>query len=142
MKDLPLITTDIILNSIKDGLFTTDLELKITFFNKAAQELLGYKPNEVLGKHCRTIVKCEACKQGCALQHTFNSGEILTNYEAIIRNKKGEPIPISFSTALLKDEGGKIIGGVEIFRDLSLVKNLIEQLQGKYSFDNIFFNTA
>ena len=137
MKDLALIKTDIILDSINDGLFTTGPDFKITFFNKAAQELLGYKPNEVLGKHCRAILKCEACKQGCALQHTFETGEMLTNYEAIVRNKKGEPIPSSFSTALLKGEDGKVIGGVEIFRDLSLVKNLIEQLQGKYSFDNI-----
>ena len=137
MKDLVLVKTDIILDSINDGLFTTGPDFKIAFFNKAAQELLGYKPNEVLGKHCRSILKCEACKQGCALQHTFETGEILTNYEAIVRNKKGELIPISFSTALLKDEDGKVIGGVEIFRDLSIVKNLIEQLQGKYSFDNI-----
>ncbi|MBI5044246.1 MAG: sigma 54-interacting transcriptional regulator, partial [Nitrospirae bacterium] len=59
------------------------------------------------------------------------------SYEAIIRNKEGKPIPISFSTAFLKDEESNIIGGVEIFRDLSIVKNLIEQLQGKYSFSNI-----
>jgi PAS domain S-box-containing protein len=129
--------TDIILDSINDGLFTTNLDLKITFFNEAAQELLGYRTSEVLGKHCRTILKCEACKQGCALQYTFKTGEPLTNYEAIIRNKKGEPIPVSFSTALLRDEDGKIIGGVEIFRDLSLIKSLIAELYGKYSFGNI-----
>jgi PAS domain S-box-containing protein len=132
-----MIKTDIILDSINDGLFTTDLDLKITFFNKAAQELLGYNTKEVMGKHCGAILRCEACKQGCALQYTFKTGEALTNYEAIIRNKEGKPIPISFSTALLKDEQGNIIGGVEIFRDLSLIKSLIEQLQGKYSFGNI-----
>ena len=60
-----------------------------------------------------------------------------SNYEAIIRNKEGKPIPIIFSTALLKDEDGNIIGGVEIFRDLSLVKNLIEQLSERYAFGNI-----
>lgn len=74
---------------------------------------------------------------GCALKYTFNTGEPLSNYEAIIRNRAGTPIPISFSTAFLKDEDGNIIGGVEIFRDLSIVKNLIEQLQDKYSFGNI-----
>ena len=129
--------TDIILDSINDGLFTADLDLKITFFNKAAQELLGYTPNEVLGRHCSSILRCEACKLGCALKYTFNTGEPLSNYEAIIRNKEGKPIPIIFSTALLKDEDGNIIGGVEIFRDLSLVKNLIEQLSERYAFGNI-----
>lgn len=136
-KDLPSIKTDIILDSINDGLFTADLDLKITFFNKAAQELLGYKADEVMGRHCRTILKCEACKQGCALQHTFNTGELLTNYEAIIRDKEGKPIPISFSTALLKDEEGKVFGGIEIFRDVSLIKNLLEQLSEKHAFGNI-----
>ena len=129
--------TDIILDSINDGLFTADLDLKITFFNKAAQELLGYTPNEVLGIHCSSILRCEACKLGCALKYTFNTGEPFSNYEAIIRNKEGKPIPIIFSTALLKDEDGNIIGGVEIFRDLSLVKNLIEQLSERYAFGNI-----
>ncbi|MBI3376906.1 MAG: sigma 54-interacting transcriptional regulator [Nitrospirae bacterium] len=129
--------TDIILDSINDGLFTTDLDLKIAFFNNAAQELLGYKVDEVMGKHCGTILRCEACKMGCALKYTFNTGEPLSNYEAIIRNKEGKPIPISFSTALLKDEEGNVTGGVEIFRDLSLVKNLIEQLSERYAFGNI-----
>lgn len=134
---MSLTKTDIILDSINDGLFTTDLDLKITFFNNAAQKLLGYTPDEVLGKHCSSILRCEACKMGCALKYTFNTGEPLSNYEAIIRNKEGSPIPISFSTAFLKDEEGNVIGGVEIFRDMSIVKDLIEQLQGKYSFGNI-----
>lgn len=132
-----MIKTDIILDSLNDGLFTADLNLKITFFNKGAQELLGYTPDEVLGRPCSTILRCEACKMGCALKYTFNTGEPLSNYEAIIRNKEGKPIPISFSTALLKDEEGNVTGGVEIFRDLSLVKNLMGQLSERYTFGNI-----
>ena len=46
-------------------------------------------------------------------------------------------MPVSINTALLKDKDGKIIGGVEIFRDLSKIKELTEKLEGKFSFQNI-----
>jgi len=54
-----------------------------------------------------------------------------------IIDSHGDRIPISISTALLKDETGNVIGGVETFRDLSLVEELRKELRGHYSFTDI-----
>jgi len=61
----------------------------------------------------------------------------IVNKLIFIINSSGEKIPISISTALLKDNDGKIIGGVETFRDLSMVEQLRKELQGKYTFEDI-----
>jgi hypothetical protein len=45
-----------------------------------------------------------------------------------ILNYEGDVIPISISTALLKDENGNIIGGVETFRDLSAFEALKKEI--------------
>ena len=52
-------------------------------------------------------------------------------------NKKGQRIPISISTALLKDNQGKIIGGVETFRDLNIVEKLRKEFETRFSFESI-----
>jgi len=65
------------------------------------------------------------------------TGEPVTNYEIEILDRHNRIKPISVSTALLRDSDGRIIGGVETFRDLSQLKDLSEQLRVKYSFANI-----
>ena len=55
---------------------------------------------------------------------------------------KGNRLPISISTAVFKDENGKTIGGVETFRDLSLVEDLRKELEAQYSFAEIVGRSA
>jgi transcriptional regulator with PAS, ATPase and Fis domain len=54
-----------------------------------------------------------------------------------IIDAEGRRLPISLSTAVLKDASGKVVGGVETFRDLSLVEELRRELEQKYSFADI-----
>jgi transcriptional regulator with PAS, ATPase and Fis domain len=52
-------------------------------------------------------------------------------------NSKGNEVPVSISTAVLKDKQGKIIGGVETIRDLSLVEQLRKELDARHTFEDI-----
>jgi hypothetical protein len=65
------------------------------------------------------------------------TGEPVTNYEIGILDRHNMTKLISVSTALLRDSDGRIIGGVETFRDLSRLKELAAQVQVKRSFANI-----
>ena len=131
------IDTDVILNSITDGVITIGTDMRIEYLNKAAIELLGYSEEEVIGQNCSRLMRSDICTTSCILKRTMDTGEPISNFEAIIKDKSGRPISVSINTALLRDKDGRIIGGVEIFRDLSKIKELTEKLEGKYSFQNI-----
>jgi PAS domain S-box-containing protein len=129
--------TYIILDSIADGVFTVDLDWKITSFNKAAEKITGIKKDEALGRHCWEVFKASICEQLCSLRQTIKSGRPIVNQPIYIVNSDGDRIPISISTAILKDQDGNVIGGVETFRDLSVVEELRKELAGQHTFLDI-----
>jgi len=128
---------DIILDSIADGVFTTDTESKITSFNKAAEFITGFSKADALGQYCFDIFRANICQNACALRRTIQTGKPIVNLEVNILNKEGKHIPISISTAVLKDEAGNLIGGVETFRDLSQIESLKRELNRQYTFEDI-----
>ncbi len=127
----------VILNSIADGVFTTDNEGEITFINKAGEEITGFSSREAIGRHCFDIFRADICQTRCALKETLKTKKEITNLPVTILNKEGRKIPISISTAVLKDERGQIIGGVETFRDLSAIEELKKELAEKYTIGDI-----
>ena len=129
--------TEIILNSIADGVFTVDPDWKITSFNRAAERITGIKKDEATGRHCWEVFRASICEQSCSLKQTMETGNQVVNQSIFIVNSRGERIPVSISTALLKDKKGHVIGGAETFRDLSLVEELRKELSGQHSFLDI-----
>ena len=129
--------TEIILDSIADGVFTVDSDWRITSFNRAAERITGIKKEEAIGRHCWDVFRASICESMCSLRQTTQTGEEVVNRAIYIVNSKGDRIPVSISTALLKDENGQVIGGVETFRDLSVVEELRKELEGKHSFLDI-----
>jgi len=126
-----------IIDSISDGVFAIGLDWKITFFNKAAERITGFSSREVIGKPCKDILRTNICDEKCTLRQTLVSKKPIINKLVCMNNKKGYGIPISISTALLKNHQGKIIGGVETFRDLNIVEKLRKEYDSKFSFENI-----
>ncbi|WP_045217283.1 sigma-54 interaction domain-containing protein [Desulfonatronovibrio magnus] len=124
--------TQAILESISDGVFTVDRSWKITSFNRAAEEITGILRKEALGRQCCEVFRSSMCETGCALEKTMGTGRPIINRSGFIINAQGSRIPISVSTAVLRDENGKIIGGAETFRDLSEVEGLRKELEGKF----------
>jgi len=126
-----------ILDSINEGVFTVDLNWRITAFNRAAEKITHVGRKEALGRQCCDVFRASICENACALRRTMSSGKPVLNATAHIVNQKGERIPIRISTALLKDESGRPIGGVETFQDLSPIERLQKELQSRYTFEDI-----
>jgi PAS domain S-box-containing protein len=114
----------LIFDSISHAIFTTDAEGTITSFNRAAEEMTGYRRDEVIGRACSAIFRSDRCDRSCPLKASIHSGERAHNEEATIISKSGQSLPISVSTAALVEDGERIVGGVEMFRDLRLVSEL------------------
>jgi PAS domain S-box-containing protein len=127
----------IILNSVADGVFTVSNQSKITFMNEAAERITGYTRREALGRNCFDIFRADICLTRCALKESIRTKKEIVNLPVTILNKSGKEIPISISTAILRDERGQIIGGVETFRDLTLIEALRKELSQKYSLKDI-----
>ena len=129
--------TEIILNSIADGVFTVDLDWKVTFFNRAAEEITGVSAADAIGRPCCEVFRANVCESTCVLRYTRETGKPVVNRPVAILRADGKEIPISVSTALLKDATGRVIGGVETFRDLSLVQTLRQEINRRYRFGDI-----
>jgi PAS domain S-box-containing protein len=129
--------TKIILDSIADGVFTVDSDWKITSFNRAAEKITGIKKEEAIGRYCWEVFKASICEKDCSMKRTIKTGRPIINQHVFIVNSKGDRIPISISTAILKDKNGSVIGGAETFRDLSVVEQLRKQLAKQHTFYDI-----
>jgi len=138
-KKVPVesITTKIILDSIADGVFTVDRDWNITSFNRAAEQITGIPSKKAIGQKCFDVFHANICQTACALRETLKTGRVIIARPVNIINQAGNIIPISISTAVLKDEKGKIIGGVETFRDLSVLEALKKEISRQYSFEDI-----
>ena len=127
----------IILDSVADGVFTVDGEFRITSFNRAAEEITGVPREEAVGRPCCEVFRASICEAQCALKETMQTGRPVVNRSVYIVRPDGERVPISVSTALLKDRQGIVLGGVETFRDLRLVEELRAEIAGRYTFADI-----
>jgi PAS domain S-box-containing protein len=121
-----------ILDSISDGVFTVDEGWRITSFNRAAQQITGISQGEALGRRCAEVFRANLCEDRCPLRATMESERPVINQQAFIVDPQGRRIPISISTALIRDASGRVVGGAETFRDLSLVEELRRELHGRY----------
>ncbi len=125
------LSTEAILESISDGVFTVDRDWRITYFNRAAEAITGVSRDQALGRTCRDVFRSSLCGDNCPLQRTMTTGQEHIGVSAYIITAQAERLPISVSTAVFQDEQGQIMGGVETFRDLSEIDALKRELMGK-----------
>ena len=135
-------TTKVILDSISDGVFTIDYNWEITTFNRAAEEITGISREEAIGRHCWEVFRSNMCEEGCALKKTMEEGKPFISTSAYIINSQQKKIPITASTSLLIDKNNDVIGGVETFRDHSLVEALRKELTGNIQVEDMISGSS
>ena len=128
---------DIILDSITEGVFTVDRDRKITSFNRAAENITGILREHALGQPCKEILRASICEGDCALDETIHTGKPIIGKKVHILDADGNRKPVSISTAILRDGEGEVIGGVEMFRDLTMIEELRREIQQGYRFEDI-----
>ncbi|MBN1883102.1 MAG: sigma 54-interacting transcriptional regulator [Deltaproteobacteria bacterium] len=128
---------DLILDNIADGVFTVDTDWKITSFNTAAENIVGIEKSEALGRRCHDVFSASICTSRCALRHSIETGEAIIDQKIDIINSSGDKVPISISTAVMRDADGTVLGGVETFRDLSAMEELRKEISSRYTFEDI-----
>jgi PAS domain S-box-containing protein len=135
--DVAPASTEAILESISEGVFTVDRHWRITFFNRAAEAITGISREDAYGRHCSEVFRSNMCETDCALRKTLKTGKPVIGKTGYIVDDDGERTPISLSTAVLRDAAGAVVGGAETFRDLSEVEALRRELAGRYRIGDI-----
>ena len=114
-----------ILDNLHDGLYFVDRKRVITYWNKAAERISGFTAAEVVGKSCADNVLthvdghgCALCTGICPLAETMCDGK-LRQSDIYLHHKDGHRIPVSVRASPLTDAAGQIVGGIELFTDIS-----------------------
>lgn len=117
-----------ILESMTSGVIAVNRQGEITTFNKAAQKITAFKADEVLGKPCIRVFREEEGST-CSLMRILETGQVQMSIEKDIFAKGGRPVPVEANTSLIKDRDGRTMGAVEIFWDLSEIRELENQMR-------------
>jgi len=132
----------IILDNITDGVYALDLSWRITYFNRAAEKITGIPINEAIGRPCFEVFRSSVCESNCVLRETMDTGSPILNRPIYIIRADKKRIPVSSTTALLRDSNKKTIGGVVTFRDLSDISELRRALYKQHSYEDIVSKSA
>jgi PAS domain S-box-containing protein len=117
-----------LLTNMEGGVFTIDRQKRITSFSKSAMWTTGYCLDDVIGKECSDILKSTACETACPFISILKKGGSTHRSDKEIIGKDGKAIPVHITAFALKNTSGEIVGMAEIFRDISEIKSLKNQL--------------
>jgi diguanylate cyclase (GGDEF)-like protein/PAS domain S-box-containing protein len=112
-----------ILESLSVGVYFVDLDRRITYWNEGAEQLSGYRREEVVGRSCRDNILvhtdaegCQLCLTGCPLLAAFHEGND-QKAEVFMKHKAGHRVPVAVRVSPIKDGEGRVVGGVEVFSE-------------------------
>jgi diguanylate cyclase (GGDEF)-like protein/PAS domain S-box-containing protein len=127
-----------LIGHIFDGLYLVDTNRTIVYWNASAERITGYTMDEVAGHACHANILVHVdtggknlCRSMCPLAATIKDGKP-RDAEIYLRHKHGHRIPVWARTTQLKDSKGRVIGGAELFSDLSadnVITHKIEELR-------------
>ena len=109
-----------IINHLRDGVYYVDSNRKILFWNHAAEEITGYRADEMVGRHCQNsglnhidLAGRPLCQMNCPVYDTLTDGKARQD-QVFVRHRDGYRIPVRISVFPVR-ENGRITGAIEIF---------------------------
>ncbi|HTF99018.1 MAG TPA: PAS domain S-box protein [Nitrospirota bacterium] len=115
-----------IIDSVQEGIYVTDRDRRFLLWNEAAERISGYSRNEMIGLCCQdNILKhvdrkgIQLCRERCPLKSSIDDGVFHGPVVVYLQHKDGRRIAVEVKTAPFRDDDGTIIGGVEIFQDVT-----------------------
>ncbi len=116
-----------IVETSEDGIISKDLNGIVQTWNKAAEQIFGYKAEEIIGKSITTLIPPEMPDEEPRLLKKLKRGERIEHYETLRMKKNGEIINVALTVSPIRDQTGKIIGASKIVRDITKNKRLKEE---------------
>jgi PAS domain S-box-containing protein len=108
-----------IVESSDDAIISKDLNGIIASWNRAAERLFGYRPDEALGQPITLIIPAERYDEEAEIIAKIRKGERIEHFETERQCKDGRMVEVSLSVSPVKDSEGRIVGASKIVRDIS-----------------------
>ncbi|MGN6553758.1 MAG: PAS domain S-box protein [Verrucomicrobiota bacterium] len=108
-----------IVESSDDAIVSKDLNGTILSWNKGAQQIFGYGPEEVIGKSITILIPPERIHEETEILSRIRAGERIDHYETIRQRKDRSLVNISLTVSPIRDDSGKIVGASKIARDIT-----------------------
>lgn len=117
-----------VLDSVNDGVYVTDRERRIVYWNRAAERITGFQREEVIGRYCNESMMRHRDEEGnplcdtalCPLHRSIQTEQNSSRPLRVVAQKADTDSFLSaVSVAPVRDENGAVIGGVEVFRDIT-----------------------
>ncbi|MFH1481550.1 MAG: sigma 54-interacting transcriptional regulator [Pseudomonadota bacterium] len=123
----------IVLDNLNIGVFTVTRGGLITFYNTLSESISGYGREKVLGKSCSMILGGEESEDVALLKKSISDGNPRSNNKGLMITRNGKKIPIQANYMALRNEQGKIVGGLATIQDLSLIYELNRAIKDRYT---------
>ncbi|MGD8368973.1 MAG: sigma 54-interacting transcriptional regulator [Desulfobacterales bacterium] len=123
-----------ILDNLDIGVLTVDRGSHVTFFNTMAEAITGFNRAEVLGKPCDTIFTDDFCRNVVGIRRKSARDTEPTSIETDVVTREGNRIPVQAKCMSLKNEDGRVLGGLTTIADLSLKYQLDQVIEDRYTY--------
>ncbi len=150
----------LILKAAGEGIYGVDADGRATFVNPAAERILGWRAEELIGKNIHLAIHhshndgSDYCVEDCPIYAAFHDGTVRRVQDEVFWCRDGHPVPVEYTSTPIFD-GGKRLGAVVIFRDVSerkqaeiklhcameelrLALEQVEQLKQKLELENAY----
>src|SRR5208282_4903468 len=117
-----------IVDSSEDAIIGKDLDGIVTSWNKGAERIYGYSPEEIIGKHISVLASSDRPDEIPDILRKIARGESIEHYESARVTKDGRQLDVSVSVSPLRDAKGEVVGASAIARDITAQKRAEGQL--------------
>ncbi len=126
-----------VLDAVGEGVLVINRDRRIVYLNEKARRILGYEEGEVLEARCKHITQTSECESSCPLTRAIGEDRDQRGVDMWYRTKNGHRIYCRTNVVLLRDAGGEVVGGVEVFSDISRILHMREGVDEKFVFDEM-----
>lgn len=126
---------ELLLHAAGEGLYGLDLEGRTTFVNPAAAKMIGWEPEELIGKPLHEILHHSKpdgsfyIREECPIYQAFKDGQIHQVDHEVFWRKDGSNFPVEYISTPILSEKGTILGAVVTFKDITHRKNVAQKLK-------------
>ncbi len=145
---------ELILSSAGEGIYGLDKNGNTTFVNPAATEILGWQPEEMIGKPQHGLIHhskpdgSSYVREECPIYAAFSDGLVHTVTNEVFWRKDGTSLPVEYTSTPILDEEDCLVGAVVTFRDITRRKQAekalrdalqeVEQLKDQLQAENVY----
>ena len=127
----------LILRAVGEGIYGVNADGQTTFMNPAAERMLGWDADELVGKNIHSMIHyghsdgSDYPSHECPIYAAFHDGEVHRVDDEVFWRKNGSAFPVEYTSTPIRDHG-QLVGAVVVFRDISERKQAEQKLHAAY----------